>query len=168
MALTRHRFTIWSILICVSLIACTPREAPTPLALRTPNVPTPAPVPTPPDRTLSGSEVAASLQASGLPVEDVRVLTSETDPDRLLGRPNQYVVKVTWNDARGGPVSSLEVLPTLANFQARRNRLRSTNTRNGTNIYHVFDRSDRRALLRVPATLTAEATRQYEDWLTSL
>jgi hypothetical protein len=154
--------------LIVPLSACTPREAPTPIALRTPNVPTPAPAPTAPERTLTAAEVVASLQASGLPVEDVEVLTPETDPDRLLGRPNQYVVKVTWNDARGGPISSLEILPTLANFQARRTLLRSTNIRNGIATYHVLDRSDRRALLRVPASLSAEEARQYEQWLASL
>lgn len=48
----------------------------------------------------TGELLAASLMASGLPITDLVIHTAESDPNHFLGRPGQYITKVSWNDAR--------------------------------------------------------------------
>lgn len=44
--------------------------------------------------------VIAALKAAGIPIEAEIVYTATTDPNSLLGRPNQYIGKAAWRDAR--------------------------------------------------------------------
>jgi hypothetical protein len=43
------------------------------------------------------------FESAGIPISDVVVYTAETDPNNLLGRPHQYIAKVTWQDTRVTP-----------------------------------------------------------------
>jgi hypothetical protein len=70
---------------------------------------------------LDNEAVQQALGASGFPIGEVRTLTAETDPDNLLGRPNQYTVKVSWKDARAPfDDSTMEVFPDDASLKARK------------------------------------------------
>ena len=44
--------------------------------------------------------IALKLKGQGLPVRTVNVYTEETDPNKLLGRPGQYVGKANFRNPR--------------------------------------------------------------------
>ncbi len=44
--------------------------------------------------------IIATLKAANLPIAETVIYTAETDPNKLLGRPNQYVAKANWHDSR--------------------------------------------------------------------
>lgn len=134
----------------------------------TPPLPTIQTVPAKRGPVLTAESVAAALLAGGFPVSEVRVHTAETDPDRLLGRSNQYVGRVSWRDARVGDDATIELFPNLSSLQARKIRVESTNTRNGLTAQYIYVRSDERALLRIPTALTPEQAGEYEDWFGAL
>jgi hypothetical protein len=147
------------------LASCLPAAAPTPtIKSEPPRVAvrvTPAP-------ELEGAVIAAALQASGLPIADVRVFTADTDPDKTLGRPNQYNHKVSWRDTRGGADATVELFPTLASLEARKRLIESRNSRDGNFVEYIYERTGRRALMRLPRTLSLEQAREYEEWFDRL
>jgi len=117
---------------------------------------------------LDGDVVAAALLASGLPIVDVRVFTAETDPEKALGRPNQYNHKVSWRDTRADGDASIEVFPTLASLEARKRLADARNSREGNLSEYLYARTGRRALMRLPRALAPEHAREYEDWFERL
>src|SRR4051812_12404308 len=44
--------------------------------------------------------VLAAFKAANIPIGATVVYSESTDPNKLLGRPNQYVAKVAWYDTR--------------------------------------------------------------------
>jgi hypothetical protein len=150
---------------CVLVAACAPPPtAPGPSPTRPPGAvarPTLGP-------DLDGAEVVLALRESGLPVADARAFTPDTDPEKSLGRPNQYTVKVSWRDTRAAGEATIELFPTLASLEARKRLTESRNLRNGQLAEYIIERTARRALLRLPRTLTAEQLHEYEDWLSRL
>jgi hypothetical protein len=63
-----------------------------------PSVPasTPAPVPV----AISLKQVIDAFERAGLPIQKRTVFDESTDPNGLLGRPNQYVEKMNFKDPR--------------------------------------------------------------------
>jgi hypothetical protein len=49
---------------------------------------------------IKAEDILDALKAAKVPIEKEIVYTPETDPNNLLGRPNQYVGKASWNDKR--------------------------------------------------------------------
>ena len=72
----------------------------------------------------NASTIINRMISDGAKIENVRVLNSRTDPNGLLGRPNQYTSKVIFNvvstDSSNGE-GTIEVFPTRAMAVARRN-----------------------------------------------
>jgi hypothetical protein len=150
---------------CLLAAACAPAPAaPAP----TPTRPPPAVARPTLGPDLDGAEVVLALRESGLPVADVRAFTAETDPEKSLGRPNQYTVKVSWRDTRAAGEATIELFPTLASLEARKRLTESRNNRNGQLAEYIVERTARRALLRLPRTLSLEQVHEYEDWLSKL
>lgn len=54
----------------------------------------------PPAASLTDAGILAALQAAGLPIAETVIYTAETDPNKFLGRPNQYIAKAAWHDSR--------------------------------------------------------------------
>ena len=91
-------------------VQATTRAIPAPTA-------TLAPAPTPPP--LDSAAIQQALTAAGIAVADVRAFTAENDPNQLLGRPGQYVAKVSWKDTRAQDVdATIEVFADDAALQA--------------------------------------------------
>ena len=119
---------------------------------------------------LSAARVAAALEASGLPVA---ALTAENDPARRLGRPGQYVAKVTWRDTRvldrpQGGEAAIEIFP---DGEAMRRRAEELNAAAGTSpalLQYLSYSQERNAILRVPIDLTAEQANGYRAWFEAL
>lgn len=91
----------WSVLVLVMLlVACSRGDAPAP------SKPTEAPKPTAdakPTATTLPSDAAGVVQlfkAKGLPIGETTVYSGDNDPNKLLGRPNQYTGKANWLDTR--------------------------------------------------------------------
>ncbi|MEO8287251.1 MAG: hypothetical protein ABI670_12575 [Chloroflexota bacterium] len=88
---------------------------PVPTNTESPSTPTIAPAPPPTETSvgqptsLSDSALIELLKLAGLPIGETVVYTAETDPNKLLGRPNQYIAKASWHDTRlGAPANPTE------------------------------------------------------------
>jgi hypothetical protein len=129
------------------------------------STPPPKPMPT-------ASQLAASLESSGLPVTSVVVYTEDTDPNHLLGRPNQYVGKLSWQDSRvpeGSRPATIEVFAKVEYLRDRHKYLtdiaQASPLLGGT---YVFPDEPHLALLRVPYGLTPEQADAYRAWLAAI
>lgn len=47
---------------------------------------------------LSAKDVIDKLKSAGLPIDNIIVYTEDTDANKLLGRPNQYISKANFAD----------------------------------------------------------------------
>lgn len=115
--------------------------------------------------------LVATIKAAGLPVAEFVSYTAETDPNRLLGRPNQYTGKANWHDSRlpapptvgkvdvsdGGGV---EIWPTQAGAQARADYIANI----GKNLPALveYDYVLGKVLLRVSKELTPDQALAYK------
>ncbi|HEV8534504.1 MAG TPA: hypothetical protein VGR87_02130 [Candidatus Limnocylindria bacterium] len=166
-------------ILCIALalviVACDESGAPAwaPSATRSPRPaarsPQPVVRPSPSPAPFDDQAFAAALQASGLPVTNVRVLTADNDPNELLGRPNQYVGKVSWTDARvqvGQPTA--ELFADDASMEARFTYLDNNFRRTPVAFQYMYRNDPKRILLRVPKDLTPAQAGEYETWLKKL
>src|SRR5258708_37112079 len=79
-------------------------------------------------QTSSPDTVLKAFQSAGISISNIVVLTADSDPNKLLGRPNQYIAKVDWKDTRittpGDPGidtgGTLEIFSTIDDLQARK------------------------------------------------
>jgi len=78
-------------------------------------------------KPLSAGEITSKLQDAHLPITGVVVYTDETDDNKLLGRPNQYISKANFADTRLSQVDitdpdggSVETFKNASNLTARK------------------------------------------------
>lgn len=90
----RSRTLLLAALVAVAAIGCS--NPATTAARQITKAATPTPAPKPP----TTDDVLARLTAAHLPVDATTVFTAETDSNHLLGRPGQYIAKVSWHDSR--------------------------------------------------------------------
>ena len=125
---------------------------------------------------LTSEVVVAELQRSGLPISDITVLTAQTDPNRLLGRPNQYIAKINWRDSRveQGAASSvpaiesggsIELFAREADRVGRENYIRGLAKKSVSTDY-IF--TSQLVLLRVSKFLTPDQADEYHRWFATL
>lgn len=122
-------------------------------------------------KPLGGAGIAASLQASGLPVSDVVVHTAESDPNKLLGRPNQYTIKVNWTDTRvtqGDSDATIEVFADEAGMKQRAAYVEAIGKNAPMFVQYIYTSAKHTAVLRVPRALTPDQAKEYEEWLSKL
>jgi hypothetical protein len=115
--------------------------------------------------------VVASLQASGLPVTGIVAYTAENDPNKLLGRPGQYIGKVSWKDSRAGQSASeatVEWFGDDQSFNARFTYLDGIIKSSPLLLQYMYKNDARRAIARVPKELTPVQAGDYEVWLKKL
>ena len=121
---------------------------------------------------LSESEIIAELSTSGLPVTDIEAFDAASDPNGLLGRPGQYVIKVSWNDSRladeldtGG---TLEIFDSASDMQSRADYVESIGASTPMFLQWIFVDPTLMAVLRVGRGLTPAEAEEYETWLSGL
>jgi hypothetical protein len=115
--------------------------------------------------------IALKLKGQGLPVRTVRVYTEETDPNKLLGRPGQYVGKAHFRDPRadsddlkGLDVSeggSIEVFTSADEAEKRAAYVEGIG-KSGVGPFAEYDYRRGRVLLRIAGNLTPKQAREYE------
>lgn len=151
-----------------------PTKTPTPTLTPTPtNTPTPIPTATPTQTPLTIEEVLGFFIEAGLPITETIYYTEETDPNELLGRPNQYIAKVNWTDERisswqdgvqaGG---SIELFLNPTDMQARKDYLELVTQIMSTLVEYAY--SNGNVLLRLSHSLTPTQAQEYETILMSI
>lgn len=60
-------------------------------------------------KSISLMQVVEAFDIADLPVTDAAVFDEVTDPNKLLGRPNQYVEKMNFKDLRGNKDQSCSI-----------------------------------------------------------
>ena len=118
---------------------------------------------------LDATQVVGRLQAAGLPVTGAVAYSAATDPNHLLGRPNEYTSKAAWVDTRAvdpgasagavGAGGGVEVFATAAGAMARARYIQTIATR--IPIFDEYDYLAGPVLVRVSAKLTPTQAAAY-------
>jgi hypothetical protein len=160
----------------------TPLPTQTPYPTYTPvptAVPTDTPIPTIAPATATPTTLAiqadtadvvlSAFRSAGIPISDIWVITAEDDPNELLGRPNQYIAKVSWKDTRittsGEPGldtgGTLEIFSNADDMQARKQYLEAVTK--GIAFLAEYAYGNGTMLLRLSHELTPDQAKGYED-----
>lgn len=124
------------------------------------------------DTELTAEEIVEQLKESGLPIENEIIYTEETDPNDLLGRPNQYSSKVNFADdrieqydAETDPVGgTVEVFESNKDAKERHDYIESVSE--GVAFLQEYMYLNGKVLLRVSYDLTPEQAEEYNTKLT--
>lgn len=119
------------------------------------------------DTEMTAEEIVTKLKESGLPIGNEIVYTEETDPNDLLGRPNQYTSKVNFADDRaeqydvdedpaGGTV---EVFESSKDAKDRHDYIETISE--GVSILQEYLYLHDKVFLRVSYDLTPEQAEEY-------
>lgn len=121
------------------------------------------------------SAVLEILKAKGLPIGETLVITAESDPNHLLGRPGGYTSKVAWRDTRvregdnlGGVRAggSIEMYPDAAVARQRGEYISAIVAK--APIFGEYTYVQGRIVLRVSKILTPDQAEQYRAVLAEL
>lgn len=127
-----------------------------------------APPPGDAAKAIFDAAIVGSLRQSGLPVRDVRALTAENDPEKLLGQPGQYSSKVAFKDDRGAKGDgAVEVFPDDAALKARVERLEALGKGSPNLAKWIHQSGNAKMLVHVSKDLTPEQARSYQTWLST-
>jgi len=118
--------------------------------------------------TLTAGEIVNQLNAAGLPVDEIIVYTAETDTNRLLGRPNQYISKTNFADttvAQSGDASnpvggSIETFSNAADLKARKDYLEQIIKTIPAFTQYLYVNGN--YLLRIDGAVTPDNAAKYE------
>lgn len=158
----------WIVVVIATLlvVACGsgPVGAPPPAKV------TPSPSTPPPDP----AAVIAALKAGGIPIGESIVYTADTDPNKLLGRPGQYVGKASFNDTRlpASPTWDIQGGGSIETFRRTtdlhtRTRYIETITQSSP-LFAEYDYSHGLILLRVSHDLDPTQAEAYRTALDSI
>ena len=122
-------------------------------------------------------EVLQGLKHEGMPIGEIVAYTAKSDPNDLLGRPNQYTIKVTFKDTRFKPDptakeidvqngGSIEVFENEDDAIARAKYLRNLTKRFPPFAEYWYREGT--LLLRLSHRLTPKQAAEYEDALTNI
>jgi hypothetical protein len=143
----------------------TPLPTNIPAATVMPTVPPPT---APASQTTSADAVLKAFQAAGIPISNIVVLTADSDSNKLLGRPNQYIAKVVWKDSRistsGDPGidtgGTLELFLNTDDLQVRKQYIEAITK---SSIFAEYTYARGVMLLRLSHELTPDQAKGYED-----
>ena len=170
----------------ISQTPATPYPTLTPYATYTPYptytpfptyTPYPSVTPMPPSATPTSTklptirasleDVLTAFREAGLPITDTVVLNAETDPNKLLGRPYQYIAKVDWRDVRvtkGEPgIETGGTMELFANPDDLEQRRTYIDALSHTGLFAQYIYAHGTVLLRISGQLTPDQAKQYQD-----
>lgn len=130
------------------------------------------PSPTSTPALLTSEAVLTAFKAANLPIDNVVVYNEETDTNKLLGRPNQYVGKINFGDTRvkpkGGEKSpnSIEVFAKDEDLQSRKQY--TENISKSASIFAQYIYAHKNVLVRLTHDLLPKDAAQYENVLKAL
>ena len=122
------------------------------------------------------ADVLAMLKQQGLPIGSSLAYTAETDRNNLLGKPGQYIAKITFADTRLVPASGDEFdvynggsIEFFASEDDARNRAASlTAVTSSISVLAEYSYVEGKRLLRISTRLTPDQAKQYETAFKSL
>ena len=167
------RRATWILVVTIAACAAPSATAPGSSAPASPvaTVATPSPTPVPTKTPLTDKDIASALAVLTPTVTDVIVFTAETDTNKLLGRPGQYIGKVNWTDPRAPQQkqnATIELFADDATLQARFAYLDPILKSSPLFLQYMYRNDARRLLLRLPKELTPAQAQVYADWLATL
>lgn len=104
---------------------------------------------------MNAESYAKELSKAGLSIEELEIYTSQTDPNKLLGRPNQYTSKVNFKNG------SIEVFENDKNVKDRKVYIDKIGE--STPMFAEYSYINGNALLRIKKDLTPEESKKYEE-----
>ncbi len=126
----------------------------------------------PPAAGVSDQSLLDAFQSAGLPMDDIVIYTAATDPNHLLGRPDQYTAKASWHDTRlpspANPAApevsdggGIEIFADHAAAQARADYIQNI----GKNIPFLaeYDYVHGQVVLRLSKSLTPDQAAAYDQ-----
>jgi hypothetical protein len=120
---------------------------------------------------VNASDVVNALKQEGLPIGDQLVYTVDNDPDKLMGRPEQYTSKVNFVDTTEEENMKVEILhggavETFDNIDDAKKRFDyvSKNAKTAP-IFDEYDYVQGKVLLRLSKNLPPTHAKKYEDAL---
>ncbi len=121
-------------------------------------------------KNYKAEEIIELMKEKNTNIGKVVVYTEETDSNKLLGRPNQYISKVQFadnrldqsyveeNDVKGG---TIEVFNSKEDMEKRKNYIE--NISSSTSFFTQYIYSKEYAILRLESELTPEQAKEYES-----
>jgi len=104
--------------------------------------------------------IISGFTAAGLTVENIEVYTAETDPNQLLGRPNQYIAKT--NFTCGENVSgTIEQFSNTSDLNSRKEYV--TQVTSSMSMLSQYIYASDLFLLRIDHQLTPEDAAKYNE-----
>jgi len=129
--------------------------------------------------TLTAEQVTRKLAEKIPSISLTKVYSAEDDPNKLLGRPNQYTSKTAFADSRvpkeGLPADNtqtehgggVEVFPDEAGATARKDRIQEISKGMG-GLIAEYDYVKGGVLVRVSSKLTPDQAKEYETALAAI
>jgi hypothetical protein len=137
---------------------------------------TAAPSPTPAAPKLDAKAVVDALVAAKLPVTKVVVQTEDTDPNDLLGRPNGYVSRASFDVPGGDPEAdtgqvsrggAVEVFADAAGAAARKQHIQELMKSNPI-LGTEYDYVNGPVLLRITGKVKPSVAKTFESLVATL
>jgi hypothetical protein len=126
--------------------------------------------------TVNAAAVLEGFKAKGLPITSAIVHSAESDPNKLLGRPNGYESKVSFRDGRLPAQSTssidtdtggtIEVYPDAAGARQRGESIAALVKDSPLPVEYVYTRG--RVVLRLSREFTPDQAEQYRAVLAEL
>ncbi|MDQ3373545.1 MAG: hypothetical protein M3521_06625 [Acidobacteriota bacterium] len=108
-----------------------------------------------------------------MPVEKEIIYSAETDPNKLLGRPNQYNEKINWVDKRIKQTSpdnvqggTIEIFDDIETLEKRKKYIEEIGK--SAPMFTQYQYSHKNVLIRLDKELTPPQAAEYEKILKSL
>ena len=121
-----------------------------------------------PSMANSADAVIEAFKSAGIPITNEVIYTAETDPNELLGRPHQYIAKLSWIDNRiassgDSGVDTGGTIETFSNEEDLLARKEYIDELSKTPLFAQYIYSNGLLLLRISANLTPDEAKGYED-----
>jgi hypothetical protein len=116
-------------------------------------------------KVLTDKEIISKFKESGIPIGKIIEYTDETDPNKLLGRPNQYIGKINWADTRiKQPISdvaggTIETFQNNSDCEKRKKYVEQVSSGNPLILQYMFQNNN--MLLRLEKDLTPKQVAEY-------
>ena len=114
---------------------------------------------------LKANEVVKAFKAANLPLGQLEFFTAKSDPKQLLGKPNQYTEKATWQTTEK-MVHAVETFNNEADLQARKTAVEAAAQSGSQPAEYVY--AHKNILLRIHHEMIPETAAKFEYALKEL
>ncbi len=100
------------------------------------------------------------------PMKDAKNYTADDDPNKLLGRPGQYLTKMAWTVSGGD--ATLEVFRNLDDAKKRADYVDQIGKSSPMFLQYVYLNAKRSAVLRLPKDATPATAKDWQTMFEAL